>query len=357
MKNLLYLLILAILGTGVYFLIFKEKSNPFGAKEAGFTIKDTSQVGKIFIALHSGEHVTVERKSGYWMVNNEYKALPSTVRMVLYTLQSQIAVCPSTKAAYNNVVKELSTDGIKVEVYDLKGEKMSTFYVGGSTTSNDGTYMLMDGASQPYIVQTPGFVGDLRPRYTVAKKDWRDRTVFDIPAEKLKSVSVSYVTNPINSFVLERTNNGYDVKGDPSVTKNLDTLNRGRIQRYITFFSNVNCEGYVNGYEDVDSTFKMTKKRADLDIETVDNQKYHVGIFWMPLNKRSKNRIMANEDAPDDYDADRMYAVYNENKDTAMIQMLMFEKLLRRAYEFYTPDEAGKTPERAKNALINKNGH
>jgi hypothetical protein len=55
------------------------------------------------------------------------------------------------KTAYDNVIKGLSTEGIKVEVYGRDGKKKKVFYVGGSSVNNTGTNMMMEGAKQPYI--------------------------------------------------------------------------------------------------------------------------------------------------------------------------------------------------------------
>ena len=353
LKTLAYLLVLALLGFGIYFFILRKNDTPFGTTEAGFNIKDTGSVGKLFLATATGESVTVERKADGWWLNGQYKALNGTVNMVLSTLATQVALYPVTKAAYDNAVKTLATDAIKVEVYNREGKKIVVFYVGAASAGGTGTNMLLDGAKQPFVVQTPNFTGDLRPRYTTNFKDWRDRTVFNIPAPEIKSVSVQYVTKPINSFVITRENNSFTVTGDPAITKNLDTLNTGRATRYMNYFTNVNCEGYLNGLEDIDSIMKMSPKRAAIDVETMHGVKQHVDVFWMPINKRSKNKVVANDEVPDEFDADRMFAVINNNKDTIQIQMLTFNKILRRCFEFYQKDVAREMP-RPTNVLIHK---
>ncbi len=354
LKTLTYLIVLALLGAGIYFLIFKKNDNPFGNSEAGFTIKDTAAVGKIFLSTNDGESITIERKSDGWQLNGKYKALPSTVRMVMNTLVTQVPVTPVTKSAYENAVKTLATDGVKVEIYDRNGKKTTVFYVGGPSANGTGTNMLLEGAKTPYIVQTPGFSGDLRPRYPTTIKEWRDRTVFNIPDEEIKSVSVLYETNPINSYVVSRDNNVFTVKGDPQITEHLEPLNTARAGRYMKYFTNVNCEGYLNGLEDIDSLIRITKKRATIDIETLHMGKQHADLYWMPINRRSKNRLMSNEDVPDDYDADRMFAIINNNKDTIQIQMPSFNKILRKCFEFYQKDEVQVKPQPTPNILINK---
>jgi hypothetical protein len=336
-KTILYLVILALLGFGIYYFIFSRNDNPFGAREAGFTIKDTAAIGRLYLARNDGEAVLVERTDSGWMVDKKYKALPSTLNAVLATLYQQAALYPVTKNAYENVIKDLSTNGIKVEIYGRDGKKMTVFYVGGTAVNNMGTNMMMDGAHTPYVVQVAGFSGYLTPRYSTKLKDWRDRTVFNILPAEVKSVSVQYAAKPVNSFVISRENGKVIVKGDTDVTNNLNELNGRRAEIYMKYFTNVNCEGFLNGLSDMNSTLKTAPKQSAIDITGLHGQHRHVDIYWMAINKRSKNITAADFDVPDDYDADRLYAVIDQ-QDTVLIQYNVFKSIFRKSFEFFQKD-------------------
>ncbi len=337
-KTLIYFVILAVLGTSIYFFIFKKEDNPYGAKEAGFTVQDTAAVYKIFIASNDNESITAERKDGVWMLNGTMRALPSMVDLILLTVHNQEPLYPVTKNAYEEAVKNMAAEGIKVELYDKNNKKITVFYVGGISANGGGTNMLTEGAKMPYVVQTPGFSGSLRSRFSTKVSDWRDRTVFNIPATDLKSVAVSYVTKPINSFVITKAQDKFTVTGDPAVTTGMGPLNEGRAKAYTTYFTNINCEGYMNGIPGLDSIIRNAMKMSVIDVETVKGEKQHADIYWMPVNKRSKNKLQSDEEVPNEYDADRMYAVINGSKDTVLIQTLTFFKLLRKSFEFYQKD-------------------
>lgn len=351
LRPLLYILVFALLAAGIYFFIVKKDSTPFDTSEAGFHIKDTASVGKIFIAAAHGESITAERKNGGWILNGKYKALPSAVDLVLGTVATQEALYPVTKASYESAVKLLSTEGIKVELYDLKGKKMSIFYVGGTAVGGTGTNMLMEGANTPYVVQALAFNGDLRPRYSTRFSDWRDRTVFNIKPGDISQVTVTYNNDPLNSYSITQADNKYTLVGDPAITTTMGPLNTNRTKLYMNYFEQVNCEGYLNGKEGMDSVIKGTIKRATIDIDTKTG-KEHADIYWIPINRRSKNKLVANDDIPDDYDADRMFAVINGAKDTVLIQIPTFRRILRKSYEFYMTDtKAPKIPQ-PNNILI-----
>ena len=354
-KTSIYIAVLAILGLGIYFFIFRDNDNPFSASEAGFNFKDTAAIGRIFIASNDGDMITVDRTNDGWMLNKKYKAMPSMMNLMLTTLAQQKALYPVTKNAYENVVKSLATFGTKVEVYDRQGKKLSVFYVGHVAINNSGTNMMIEGAKTPYVVQVPAFTGDLSTRYSTNIRDWRDRTVFNIAPDNIKRVSVQYADRPINSFVVSRTPAGYTVTGDPSVTTALDTLHTTRANMYMGYFQNINCEGYMNGLQGLDTAIMTTVKMSSIDIETINGGPQHLDIYWMPINRRSKNLQTSDSDVPDDYDSDRMFAIMNGGKDTVMIQTRTFKKILRRSYEFFQKDQPHPEQQHApKNVVFKK---
>ena len=336
-KTILYIIILGILGFGVYYFLFSNKQ-AFSTDEAGFTIADTASVGKIFLADKSGQSILLERKDNVWMLNKDYKAIQEHVSTLLATLATQTPMHPVTEEQHDFVIKNLATNGVKVEVYNNSGEKLRTFYVGGQVQSQTGTYMLMENAERPYVVQVPGMIGYLTPRYGTEVKNWRDRNVINIAPEDLRSVSINYTSEPLNSFTLTQDGDAkLSVDVDPGLSKGHD-LNINRAKGYTHFFKNVNSEVILNGNFGLDTLFKTLTKRLSIDVTDKNNKKQHVDVYWMPENRRSKNQLTMDPDIPDGYDADRFYATINNFKDTVIIQRVSFDKLFRKAYEFYQVD-------------------
>jgi hypothetical protein len=354
-KTLLYTLILLLLTVGIYFFIFDTKDNSYSSDEAGFTVKDTGSIGKLFLVSNKGESILAERTDSGWMINKKYHALPSALNLVLITLNEQAALYPVTKNAYDNVIKGMAADAIKVEIYDRAGKKMKVIYVGGTSVNNSGTNMMLEG-HQPYVVQVPGFNGYLTSRFTTNLKDWRDRTVFNIPASEIKSVSIQYPEKPFNNFEIKRENGTLVIKSDTTVTAGLDGPNMHRANLFLDYFTNINCEGFLNGLPDNDTTIKTAPKRSTIEVTGMHGQHQLVDVYWMALNKRSKNVTSADHDVPDDYDADRLYAVINNYKDTVMIQQFVFGKIFRKSYEFFQKDGARPPKQAVPLSVLPKNG-
>ncbi len=338
-KTLVYIVLLAVLGVATWYFIFSGNSKGlYNSSEADFGIKDTASIGKLFLAGPNGHTVVVERTDSGWIVNKQYRALRSTLTGVLTTLQQQEALYPVTQNQYNNVITILAGNSIKVEAYDRTGKKMRAFYVGTEANDFKGTYMMMDGAKEPYVVNKKGFQGYLTPNYPFELEDWRDRTIFDLAPEQVRTISMIYPGHEINSFVLTQNDGKFSVTGSKDIIGD-KPLNERRASIYTKYFQNVNNEGYLVGVKEMDSMLGVLPKRAIIDLAGTKGQHQHVDIYWMPLNRRSKNAITEDPDIDSNkYDADRMIAVANNYKDTMIIQTYVFKKLFRKLYEFYRAD-------------------
>jgi len=334
-KTIFYLLILAILGAGVYFFVFADK-DAYDRKEANFTIKDTAEVGRIFLVRTNGESIKLVRTDSGWILNDHYKARSGTLDGLLGVMKLQQAQYPVPEGSHNGVVKGLSGNSVKVEVYNRDGDRITTFYVGGPAYNLSGTYMLQEGATRPYVVQIPNFHGFLTPAYSTDFAEWRDRTVINLQADQVRTFSIKYAEDSQSSFTI--INDAQTPKVTVGLaTASADTLNVRRAKSYLNFFTDIYCEGYLNGTEKIDSIIASVPKFCTMDITAANGWKQHIDIYKMPLNKRSKNLATANEG---DYDIDRFYGVINNYKDTVLLQAFSFDKFFRRGAEFFEEDQS-----------------
>lgn len=338
-KTLVYIVILGIFGFGVWFFLFKD-TNLFGEDEAGFTIKDTASIHKIFLANTKGTSISLQRTKDGWIVNDKFPSSKRMIETLLTTFNTQFPAYPVPENAHNNVIKNLTGNAIKVEVFNKKDEPIRTFYVGGQTTGNKGTYMLIDGATRPYVVQLPVYEGYVTPRYSIEEKEWRDRTVMDYTPDQIKTVGIEYASEDeyLNSFTMLRAEDGsFTIKTHPELTLT-EKMNERRVKVFSTYFQKIGLEGYLNGVSGMDSTIGNADKRCTITVTDINNNIKTIDIYWMPVGRRSKNMLTPDPDIPDEYDPDRFYGVINNKRDTVILQRYTFDKLFRKGYEFYQKD-------------------
>ncbi len=330
---------LVILGAGVYFFVFYEEENIFGDKEAGFAVKDTSEIGRLYLVRTNGTAIDLKRTDSGWIVNDTYKARENTLKNLFWTLRTQFVQFPVPESAHNNAIKNLASSSVKVEVYNRDGDRMRSFYVGNEAHGYSGSYMLMEGAKKPYVVQVPGVQGFPTPFYTTSLKDWRDRGVFRFGKDNISHVTMRYANEPLNSFTVKQ-NGRVVVETEPGIA-GTNPLNEKRADAYLGFFSEIYCEGYMNGIPGLDSVIASADKYCSVEVLGKDNKRQQLDVYYMPINKRSKN---LTSEEPSNYDPDRYYGVTNNYKDTVLMQHLTLEKLFRKAWEFYQPETQVTNP-------------
>jgi hypothetical protein len=345
-KTLIYLVLLGFLGFGVYYFIFREGDGLYSEKDAAFTIRDTANIGRIFLARNNGETILLDRTpQNTWMIDKHYEAMPLRILNLLTCLNKQTALYPVSDREHNRIVKLMAGAAVKVELYDRNLKKIKSFYIAGNGPNFHGSYMMMEGSEKAYLVEVPGFDGYLTPRFNTDLAEWRSHSVFNLPPDSIRQIHVQYAEEPLSSFTLNKNNDKIDVEIDPALKNSVQAFNAKRAKEYTTFFSNVNSEGYLNGLLHIDSFIANSPKRCNITLTSVQGKTTSLDIYWMNINKRSKNRGESEEDESQiHYDIDRMYAIRRNTNDTLLIQNRAFEKLMLRSYQFFMPDDTFKKP-------------
>lgn len=346
-----YLIILAltiILIITALFLVFNKGTGTFKDHDKEFAVKDTATITKVFLADKKNRTVLLEKVgAGDWLVNGTYKARNSGVNLLLETFTHLVPKYPVPKSAHDNVVALLATSSVKVEIYqvvyriDLFGlrlfphEKLTkTYYVGGATQDNMGTFMLMEGADVPFVVQLLGFRGYVAPRYSTLEKDWRDHTVFRKSLAEIRQVIMEIPLEPENSYKVIKENR--DLKLIKLQTneafKQYDTL---RLLNFLTAFADIRYEALLNDMEQhrKDSIIHSTPKNILTVVDTKGDSTTIITYFKPNDNQAMdvKGNLYVN-------DLDRLYALINNKKDFVLIQYYVFDKVLRPLSYFTVPE-------------------
>ncbi len=227
-----------VLGAGAYYALYlKNQSSTLNIKDSAFQIPDTASVTKIFLASKFGWSTTLEKINGIWYINNQ-KASSGMVRMLLRTMHLQRIKRPVYSGERNMVIKTIATKGTKVEVY-AGDDLIKTFFVGGNTNDSEGTYFIMEGSENPFVVYMPGLRGFLNSRYRVKEDDFRDTQLFGSSASSLKSVSVEYPKQPDQSFIIENSGSGMTLFGP----EDYDPL---KVENYVLVLQKVHIVNILN---------------------------------------------------------------------------------------------------------------
>ncbi len=256
MKRILGLLVLLLLLCGVAYLAInwnnKKNNSTIDTYDRSFRIKDQSEIHKIFIAQKTGPPVTLKRNGDRWMVNDKYKVHENKMMRLLKVMtEMRMKYIPHPNAV-PNAIKEIGLIGVKVEIYDASDNKIKTYYVGGGTADELGTYMLMEGADQPYVMDMTSYEGSIRGRYILSELEWRDKTFIAEDLENIKRVKVDYPKYKSDSFVLNVDDQTVE-SSNTSKAGEKTKAKPGSIKAYLKNMEKIGSEKLKNNYEDKDS--------------------------------------------------------------------------------------------------------
>ena len=279
--------------------------------EKKFSISEIEKIDKIFLSDRKGNNITLQKDNNIWTVNNKYNVRNDAISTLLSTIQKISIQRPVPETGYNNVIKQLATTGVKVEIY--YNNKIKTYTVGGSTSNHLGTYMLMANADNPYIVHIAGFNGFLSPRYGIQGyeldiNNWRDNTVFKINTELISEISL---------IDLQENNKSFTIKTKPllliDINNNDIKYDLDKVIKYLNNFSQLNSENFKGN--DID----ISNEKLIYRLKIIHNNKVDV-LEAYTFSKINNN---SNNSKPN---VERMYARLN-NGEFLLIQNYVFNKV------------------------------
>lgn len=334
-KNRLLIALFVLMGAAVayYFYAFSNNKTSLLAAERQFAVKDTSSIHKIFIADRFGTSTTLLRnKAGYWtLANGGYKVRPSVMRNLMEAIGSVEIKFKPANAAEDAIIKDLSTEGLKVELYDQENENIKTYYVGGSTPDERGTYMMIEGMNAPYVTYLPTWEGNLRFRYNLKGDDWRDRAVFACEVEDVEAVSIEYPRQKNKSFkLLAKGGGSYQVSPFYEITPRIQgDVQRGACEAFLVGFKSLIAEGFENKNPVRDSIIRLAPF-AIIELKDKKGQTTQAKIYPIFTDPVVDPKTLRVSETPE---VERYYAFVN-NQDFMMIQNRVFSKVFW-AYESF----------------------
>lgn len=324
-KNLKLILLVCLLLAVSIFLVLKQRSSTLDQELTDFAVKDTAAIDKLFLVDRAGRNILLEKKDAEkWILNQRFGVRMDRMHYFLKVLNRLKVTAPVPKNMYNNIIKQLSTSGVKVEVYS-KGEKIKVFYVGNATQGGDGSFMMLENSAAPFAVSMPGFEGYLTPNFDCTESQWRSNEVFNSNYKEIVSVKVQNFERPTESF--EFTKNG----------SNLSTVQLSLNGKLVTNFDTVRANHYLMQF-----TKLNYEAVADLVRETRKDSALHMPLFQVELvlNDGRKQKVLFMKKPTDDgmiddfgkttyIDTDRMFAILNDNKNEFLVaQYFVFGKIL-----------------------------
>lgn len=208
-------------------------------------IPEQQTIDKIFIAYRSGENILLQKLGQIWWLNSKYQARPDAINTLIQTLRFQRIKNIPSHAVAELMIKDIAVFGAKVEVYS-GSNKLKVLYIGGVTSDELGTHLMLEENDQPYVVYIPGFQGSLRSRFVMPLDEWRDLSLIPFAQDSLIKIEMSYPQKRLTGFILTKKDQHWLVSSEERYALTEQPPNDKLIQAYLTELFSVNLEGYDN---------------------------------------------------------------------------------------------------------------
>jgi hypothetical protein len=331
MKRSSYLVIACLLlltGFTVYTYLTKSKATTVDDKSRAFNLKDTASVTKIFIADKEGNKSLIKRGKDGWTVNDKFRCRSEAILNLLEVIRNVEVKSSVPKEAKESVIKFMSFNAIKVEIYS-GDDLIRQYYVGHETPDGESSYLILTDPEtgknykDPYICFIPGFIGYLQPRYIANENEWRDRLVINYTPPQVSSINVRYNTlSPDSSFTIDLLNTTTfrlrDGKGQAVA------FDEAKLKQYLIYFQNISYEVLITG-KNKKLQDSLTRVGPFCTI-SVTGKSFKTDTYKF-FRKRFEGAFNPELGVKYEYDPDRLYMTFDNDRQWAVVQYFVFGKL------------------------------
>lgn len=337
-KTGLYIIGFGVLAFLAFWLIKQNRGSGTVAKlakEYDFKIQDTAAIDRIVIADKTPAEVDLQRTSNGWKMDGKKTVRNDAIEVLMETFYRQELRNFVPEQSKPNVLKSINVTGREVKVYQ-KGKLVKHFFVGGDTPDQNGTYMMMKDASQPYTVHIQGFNGYLSTRFFANRELWLDRTIFGFDNIDIKKASVTYTDRPDLSFEVQVKDleNISVLNGYGQVVPNINIL---AAQYFLASFRSTKFEGLIVpsdiAFGQQDSIKKYQAPAFTIKATNKKDATLTLTAYYIPAAEETFD----SDGTPMVWDPDRLYAFLSDGR-FVLIQYYGMGAMLR-TFPNFLPDK------------------
>lgn len=336
-KVLIPFVILVVLGGLAWWLSRQDSGSTIDREDTDFAVTDTAAIDQIIIQDRRNNEVKLSRESGKWLVNDQYKASQTKIQTLLTTIKEVEVKNPVPKSAKENVIKNMATNNLRVEIYK-DGSLAQAYFVGHQTNDELGTYMAIDNENKkPYVTHIPGFEGYLTPRFFTDITEWRTTEVFSYNPVEITSVEVEYPQKAGEGFQLMAYGNGEFSVDQTKGHRRLENPKSKQIKKYLLGFEDVHFIRTLekSNQKVLDSLSNVTPA-VKIAVESSNQPDKTLKLY--PINQDGPKKRYGPEEV---VDPEKFYAIASNRPNNVMIiQKQALEQLIKSFNDF----ESAKKP-------------
>ncbi len=266
MKKNLYILVgvLAFLIVIVYILMNRPgETDISGANSQLLVDVDSLNVDKIQI-MSPANKIVLEKRGTDWFLTEpvDYRANQASVTAMIHQLKSLAVKTIISSNPEKRSIFQVDSTGALVKIFQ-GGQEHAAIVVGKRGQNYAETYVRKEQSNDVAVVD-----GSLTGEVTRTAKDWRDKTVLNLPRETVKTISYQY---PGESYSLVLHDSVWMIADNYAKAAEVTSL--------LTSLSHVDADDFVDSVITPSPKISATISVADVQIrfsEVKDKDKYLV---------------------------------------------------------------------------------
>jgi hypothetical protein len=305
-------------------VILTRRYGGFSVNSTDFAIQRSERVTAVILEKQE-ERVMLTKEESGWMVNNRYEARPSAIWFLLETL-SRISIKSTVpESQFREEWSRDSSSVIRVEIKEKPG-RVKSFLVYPVTSNPYGNYFKKRKNGMPFIVNIPGYSGNVGSLFVTSEKFWLPHTLFAAQPSEIRMVKLITYDNELQSFVIYQESPG-SVKlfslPEEEPVQNLDTT---RVYRYLSYFNNLRFERWVFDSDSIDSHAVLSSHPShQLTIQEQSGRSTTIRTY--PI-------IRGMEGSEPEIDLNRIYASINDVNELVVVRYVDIDPVLKERNYF-----------------------
>lgn len=342
-----YVVVFALLITGVVYFIYQYSPSTLEKKESDFAVKNIEAVTKVRLTDVKGNTVTLTKKGNKWLVNDKYDVNDGALGLLFNAIQKIETNYRTQQNGEKNVLNDMARLRNKCEIYINNNDKpFKVYYVGGSTADGEGTYMIMERegqmAAHSYVTHVPGTKAFLTTRYYPDLENWRSIWVLRDNDQSIQSLKVTYNREVQKSFEVKKIAKDSFIVAN-SEGKVQEQPKQKFIHQYLNFYSELPLEVYENKNKAARDTVTNVEPFCTISVKRNDGSASTVTLFYIPVNDQTRVQY-DDEGRKLVYDIEHYYITFNNKEDFAMVQFYTWGKVLHTYQDFFVKPAPPKNP-------------
>jgi hypothetical protein len=319
-KNILYIIIIVgLIILAVIFYLQNEKSTLLPGS-SDFALEQGQRVDSIALKQDSVKF-TLVRENNYWSLNGNLPARKRAIEDFFQVLTGLQIEAPATKSNRDEIIDLVRQNPIHVKIYK-RGRLIKNYMVEDSKYKRGATYMMMKDASSPFLMNYPGFNGDLARLYHTDPVYWRDRTIFSYSGIDIRNVKVEYKSEAKHSFELNYINDKFNLI-DLSENKKITPLNNSRASRYYSYYSDIRYEEIIQRSSLKDS-LQAVKPFCTITVRDKNDKVVSLQAYRKPSTGKKDAFGQTSS-----YDLNHLYGVFSEYEEILLIKYTEIDPLFK----------------------------